>query len=343
MLGLMVQDPVLTFTDRGIYCPDGDFHIDPWRPVARALITHAHSDHARFGHDSYLSTTGTDIVMRHRLGAIASQTIDYGETRKIGGVTVSFHPAGHVPGSAMIRIERGGEVWVVSGDYKTDPDGLSEPWQPVACHTFISECTFGLPVFRWDDNATMMARIRDWWGANAAAGKVSILGAYSLGKAQRLMAGVAGGGPILTHGAVEGTCEALRAAGYAIPQTIQVRSGVDGKSHPGALVIAPPSALGTPWAARFGPSDTAFASGWMALRGVRRRRGTSGFIISDHADWPGLNTAIGEMGASRVFVTHGYTAPFRKWLESQGYDAGIVATEYSGDDAVTDGEASIAE
>ncbi len=327
----MAGENLLTFTDRGIFCPAGDFYIDPWRPVQRALITHAHSDHARFGHGAYLSTPGTDVVMRHRLGDIASETIVYGETRAIGGVSVSFHPAGHVPGSAMIRVARAGEVWVVSGDYKTDPDGLSEPWEPVACHTFISECTFGLPVFRWESNATVMARVRDWWAGNAAAGKVSILGAYSLGKAQRLMAGVAGAGPILTHGAVEGTCEALRAAGYAIPDTVRVVPGVDGKSHPGALVLAPPSALGTPWAARFGPSESAFASGWMALRGVRRRRGNTGFVVSDHADWPGLNMAIKAMGAGRVFVTHGYTATFRKWLESQGYEAGIVTTEYEGE------------
>ncbi len=339
----MAQSPVLTFTDKGIYCPDGDFFIDPWRAVGRALITHAHSDHARSGHGAYLSTPGTDIVMRHRLGAVASETMAYGTTCQIGGVTVSFHPAGHVPGSAMIRVERKGEVWVVSGDYKVATDGLAEPWQPVSCHTFISECTFGLPVFRWEENATVMARIRDWWARNAAAGKVSILGAYSLGKAQRLMVGVAGAGPILTHGAVEGTCEALRAAGYAIPDTVRVGPGVDGKSHPGALVIAPPSALGTPWAGRFGPSESAFASGWMALRGVRRRRGTAGFIVSDHADWPGLNTAIREMGASRVFVTHGYTTPFRKWLETQGYEAGIVATEYAGDDAAAEAEAGVTE
>jgi putative mRNA 3-end processing factor len=338
MLRAMAREPILTFTDRGIYCPAGDFHIDPWRPVARALITHAHSDHARFGHGAYLSTPGTDTVMRHRLGEIASQTTPYGAAQQIGDVRVSFHPAGHVPGSAMIRIERGGEIWVVSGDYKVDPDGLSEPWDPVACHTFISECTFGLPVFRWEHNATMMARIRDWWAGNAAAGKVSILGAYSLGKAQRLMAGVAGLGPILTHGAVEGTCAALRAAGYAIPDTVRVGPGMDGRSHPGALVIAPPSALGTPWAARFGTSESAFASGWMALRGVRRRRGTTGFVVSDHADWPGLNMAIKAMGASRVFVTHGYTAPFRQWLETQGYEAGIVATEYAGDDALAEAD-----
>jgi putative mRNA 3-end processing factor len=331
ILKFMAQTPILTFTDRGIYCPDGDFYIDPWRPVTRALITHAHSDHARFGHGAYLSTPGTDVVMRHRLGAIVSDTIAYGVARQIGGVSVSFHPAGHVPGSAMIRVERGGEVWVVSGDYKVEADGLAEPWEPVACHTFISECTFGLPVFRWEDNARVMGRIRDWWAGNAAAGKVSILGAYSLGKAQRLMVGVAGVGPILTHGAVERTCEALRTAGYAIPDTVQVGPGVDGKSHPGALVIAPPSALGTPWAARFGPAESAFASGWMALRGVRRRRGTNGFVVSDHADWPGLNMAIKAMGAARVFVTHGYTTTFRKWLESQGYEAGVVATEYEGE------------
>ncbi len=335
----MAQEPLLIFTDRGIFCPAGDFYIDPWRPVARALITHAHSDHARGGHGSYFSTPGTAIVMRHRLGAIASESMPYGETRQIGGVSVSFHPAGHVPGSAMIRVARAGEVWVVSGDYKTDPDGLSEPWQPLPCHTFITECTFGLPVFRWEDNATVMARIRDWWAANAAVGKVSILGAYSLGKAQRLIAGVAGVGPILTHGAVEGTCAALRSAGYAIPDTVQVTAGIDGKSYSGALVVAPPSALGTPWAARFGPAESAFASGWMALRGVRRRRGTAGFVVSDHADWPGLNMAINAMGAPRIFVTHGYTAPFRKWLETQGYEAGIVATEYDGDDA----DAAVAE
>jgi putative mRNA 3-end processing factor len=324
---------LLTFTDRGIYCAAGDFYIDPWRPVTRAVITHAHSDHARGGHGAYLSTPGTDIVMRHRLGDITSETLPYDQPRHLNGVKVSFHPAGHVPGSAMIRVEHRGEVWVVSGDYKTDPDGLSEPWQPVPCHTFITECTFGLPVFRWEPNPVIMARIRDWWAQNAAQGRTSILGAYSLGKAQRLLAGVAGQGPILTHGAVEGTNTALRAAGYTLPDTIRVTPDITAKTHPGALVICPPSALNTPWAAKFGPAEQATASGWMALRGVRRRRGTQGFVVSDHADWPGLNMAIKAMGASRVFVTHGYTTPFRKWLEEQGYEAGIVATDYAGDEA----------
>jgi putative mRNA 3-end processing factor len=342
----MARDPVLTFTDRGIFCPEGGFHIDPWRPVERALITHGHSDHARFGHGRYLSTDRAAPVIRHRLGAITLDTIPYGERRRIGGVTVSFHPAGHVPGSAQIRVERDGEVWVVSGDYKITPDGLSEPFEPVACHTFISECTFGLPVFRWKPQASVMAEVNAWWAANAAEGRVSILGAYALGKAQRLMAALDPAiGPILTHGAVETTTEVLRAQGYRLPQTTHVTAAVTSKTHPGAIVIAPPSAQGTPWANRFGPTAaSAFASGWMRLRGVRRRRGAAtGFILSDHADWPGLNEAIRATGASRVFVTHGYTAIFRRWLESEGYDAGIVATEWEGEAAETAAEAEVIE
>lgn len=331
----MTREPVLTFTDKGIYCPAGGFFIDPWRAVDRALITHAHSDHARWGHGHYLSTPGTDAVMRHRLGAINGQVLGFGAPVVVNGVTVSFHAAGHVPGSAMIKVERGGEVWVVSGDYKVDPDGLAEPWEPVKCDAFISECTFGLPVFRWESNREAMARVAAWWRGNAAQGVTSIIGAYSLGKAQRLMAGLAaqGVGPILCHSAVEGTNRALRAAGYALPDTLHAGAGFDAKAHAGAMVICPPAALGSAWAARFGARDEAAASGWMALRGVRRRRGTTGFVISDHADWPGLNMAIRAMGAERVFVTHGYTQPFRRWLEAEGYQAGIVATEYAGDAA----------
>ncbi len=320
---------LLTFTDRGIYCPDGDFFIDPWRPVPRALITHGHSDHARRGHGQYLCTHQALPVIRHRLGDISASGIAYGETLRIGAVTVSFHPAGHVPGSAQIRVERGGEVWVVSGDYKTEADGLAEAFTPVPCHAFITECTFGLPVFRWQPQAQVMAEISAWWAANAALGRPSIIGAYSFGKAQRLMAGIAPQGPILTHGAVEETTAILRAQGYVLPATIRVTQGMDAKSHPTALVIAPPSALGSAWARRFHNADEAFASGWMALRGIRRRRALgTGFVVSDHADWDGLNSAIRATGAERVFVTHGYTTPFRRWLAEQGYDAGIVETAY---------------
>ncbi|MFU8823351.1 ligase-associated DNA damage response exonuclease [Yoonia sp.] len=324
---------VLTFTDRGIYCPAGDFYIDPWRPVPRALITHAHSDHARWGMDSYLATPNTAAVMRHRLGDISLQTINYGAEQQIGGATVSYHPAGHVPGSAQIRVAVKGQVWVVSGDYKVVDDGLSEPFEPVPCHAFISECTFGLPIFNWTPQDVLREQLNRWWADCAAAGKTAILGAYALGKAQRLLHLLdADIGPILTHGAVENTNDVLRAQGITLPDTIRVDADVTAKTHPGALVLATPSALGTTWARRFGPSSTAFASGWMALRGVRRRRAADrGFIVSDHADWTGLNSAINATGAEKIFVTHGYTSAFERWLRDRGYDAHTVSTDYQGE------------
>jgi putative mRNA 3-end processing factor len=328
----MARPDLLTVTDRGIYCPEGDFHIDPWRPVDRALVTHGHSDHARAGMGAYLATEAAAPVIRHRLGR-SVETLRYGERRAIGGVLVSFHPAGHVPGSAQIRIERAGEVWVVSGDYKTEADRLSEPFEPVACHTFVTECTFGLPVFRWRPEGETMAAVAAWWAGNRAAGRFSVLGAYSLGKAQRLLAGIdADAGPILTHGAVEAVNEVLRAQGLRLPPTVRVTPDLDPRAYRGALVLATPSALGSPWMRRFGAASTAFASGWMALRGIRRRRAADrGFVISDHADWPGLNAAIRATGASRVIATHGYTASFRRWLEEQGYEAGTVETEFTGE------------
>ena len=324
---------VLTFTPRGIYCPAGDFYIDPWQPVDRALITHGHADHARSGMGRYLATTAGAPVMRHRLGQVDLQTVDYDKTITIGDAKVSFHPAGHVPGSAQIRVEVKGEVWVASGDYKTVADGLSEPFVPVQCHAFITECTFGLPVFKWTPEDILTRQINDWWAANAAAGKTSILGAYALGKAQRLLTTVNPEiGPILTHGAIEKTNAVLRGQGISLPDTTLVTPDITAKTHPGALVLATPSALGTSWAQRFGPSSTAFASGWMALRGVRRRRAADrGFIVSDHADWDGLNAAIKATGATKIFATHGYTSVFERWLRDQGYDAHTVSTDYQGE------------
>ena len=328
-----MRAPVLTVTDRGLYCPAGDFFIDPWRPVDRALITHGHSDHARPGHARYLCTPAAAPVIRHRLGDVRIATQAYGAPVTIGGAAVSFHPAGHVPGSAQIRVEVGGEIWVVSGDYKTAPDGLCEPFEPVRAHAFVTECTFGLPVFKWRPQTEVMADLNAWWRANAAEGRASVLGAYALGKAQRILANLDPTiGPILTHGAVEATNEVLRAQGLPLPPTTRVTPDLDAKDHPGALVLATPSALGSPWMRRFGPASTAFASGWMALRGIRRRRAADrGFVLSDHADWDGLNAAIRETGAGTVLVTHGYTSVFRRWLAEQGYDARIVETEYEGE------------
>lgn len=325
---------VLTFTPRGIYCPAGDFYIDPWEPVDRALITHGHADHARDGMGAYLATTTAAPVMRHRLGDIRLNTIDYGEVREIGDASVSYHPAGHVPGSAQIRVEVDGQVWVASGDYKTVDDGLSEPFEPVKCHAFITETTFGLPIFRWTPQDILADQINTWWATNAANGRYSILSAYALGKAQRLMRAVnADIGPILTHGAIENTNAILRAQGFTLPDTIRVTGDVNVKDYPGALVLATPSAIAGTWARQFGQAGTGFASGWMTLRGVRRRRGLErGFVMSDHADWAGLNSAIAATGAEKVFVTHGYTSQFRKWLISQGYDAHVVSTEYGAED-----------
>lgn len=336
----MTRDPVLTFTDRGIFCPAGGFFVDPWRPVDRALITHGHADHARPGHARYLATEAAAPVLRHRLGDITLETVAYGATLRIGDALVSFHPAGHVPGSAQIRIEVAGEVWVVSGDYKVVADGLSEPFEPVRCHSFITESTFGLPVFRWPTQADVAAQLNQWWRESVAEGVTPVLGAYSLGKAQRLLAMLDPAiGPILTHGAVESTTEVLRRQGYALPDTVHVTPETKGTDHPGALVLAPPSALGSTWARRFGKVSGGFASGWMQLRGVRRRRAVDrGFVISDHADWTGLLWAIEQTGAENIYVTHGYTDVFTRYLNDSGWNAAVVRTEYEGE--TTESEAA---
>ena len=313
--------PVLNLTSSGLYCAAGDFYIDPWRKVGRALITHGHSDHASKGHRAYLCTSGTAPVLRHRLG-VSAQAVGYGQRLQIGAASVSFHPAGHVPGSAQIRVEVAGEVWVVSGDYKLEADGLSETFEPVSCHTFISECTFGLPIFHWRPQAMIFAEIRDWWQANRAAGRISAIAAYSLGKAQRLLAGLADGpGPVLTHRVISQTTDVLRAQGYPLPEVVPA-AAFDPIRHAGALLLAPPSALTGTWADPFGPVALAGASGWMAM--ARRRGSGTGFVLSDHADWPGLNRAIRASGAGQVLLTHGYSAAFARWLRQQGVLADVL-------------------
>jgi putative mRNA 3-end processing factor len=319
----------------GLYCPPGDFYIDPWRPVARAVITHAHSDHARVGHGHYLAHTDSAGTLRTRLGEITLQTVPYGEVVEHNGVRISLFPAGHVLGSAQVRVEHGGEVWVASGDYKLEDDGTCPPFEPVRCHTFITESTFGLPIYRWPAQPVLFADIDAWWRANAAAGRASVLFCYAFGKAQRILHGVdAGIGPVVVHGAVEPLNAVYRAAGVALPPTLRVTDpGVDAALLKTALVLAPPSAQGTPWMRRFGNYADAFASGWMQLRGTRRRRGVDrGFVMSDHADWPGLQQAIAGTGAERVFVTHGSVAVLVRWLTENGLEARGFKTEYGDED-----------
>ncbi len=326
----MAQPDLLTFTERGIYCPDGDFFIDPLTPVDRAIITHGHSDHARSGHQSYLCHTLTGPVLRLRLGsAIRVQTAEYGEKINFGNVTVSLHPAGHIPGSAQIRIERDGEIWVAAGDYKLHPDGISTPFEPVRCHAFITESTFGLPVYRWPSPSETKSEINTWWSENRAAGKTSILTGYSLGKAQRLLALLdLSIGPIFVHPAIDSINQAFREQGLPLPRAT-AWTNVPKEELRGAMVLLPPGAA-TPGALRkLAPLSIAHASGWMAIRGNKRRLALDrGFIVSDHADWPELNQAIAATGAQRIFVTHGQIAPLTRWLNERGYQATAVPSRF---------------
>jgi putative mRNA 3-end processing factor len=345
----MSRPDLVRQTERGLYCEAGDFYVDPWRPVDRAVITHAHADHARRGHGHYLASTAGEHVLRRRLGDVSLDCVAYGESVMINGVRVSLHPAGHVLGSAQVRIEHAGEVWVLSGDYKVGPDPTCAPFEPVRAHAFVTESTFGLPVYRWQSHETLFGEIDAWWRGNADAGRASVVYAYSFGKAQRILAGVdASIGPIVCHGAVQALNEAYRSSGVPLPETRLVSEMPDKASLRRALVIAPPSTRGTTWLSRFGDTSDAFASGWMQLRGARRRLSVDrGFVLSDHADWPGLQQAIAATGATRVFVTHGYVPVMVRWLASQGYDAQAFETEFGtgeeepgvGDAAAGDGGA----
>ncbi len=328
------REPLLELTPHGLYCPPGGFYIDPWRPVARAVITHGHADHARGGSRHYLAAAPSGEILRHRLGQDMSlQLVNYAEPLNLNGVTVSLHPAGHILGSAQVRIEAGGQVWVVSGDYKTGGDATCAPFEPLTCHTFVTESTFGLPVFNWQPQKTVIAAINHWWQTNHDQGRTSLLFAYALGKAQRIMAGLdAAIGPIFTHGAVAAIDACYRQQGIALPDTRPVSSVEDPRQFEGAMVIAPPSANTGAWTKRFKRVSRAFASGWMHIRGHRRRRSVDrGFVLSDHCDWPGLNRAIAETGAETVWVTHGYAPELVRWLTDQGIDALVVDTRFGGD------------
>jgi putative mRNA 3-end processing factor len=309
---------LLEVREPGLYCPAGDFHIDPTVPVDRALITHAHGDHACRGSRAYLTALPGEALLRARMDdGAAIQAEPYSASIRMGEVTVSFHPSGHILGSSQIRIERGGEVWVVSGDYKLAPDPTCAPFEPVRCHTFVTESTFGLPIFRWSDAQHTVTEIQQWWRVNRQAGRASILFAYPVGKAQRILSMLdASAGPLIFHEPVERINAIYRAQGIALPLP------ADASVYSEALVVASPLAQGSAWLRRFGTVSTAFASGWMRIRGARRRQSLDrGFVLSDHADWPELLQAIEQSGAETVWVTHGYVAPLVRWLQEHGKEA----------------------
>jgi putative mRNA 3-end processing factor len=319
-------------TDRGLHCPIGGFYIDPWQPVDRAIITHAHSDHARPGSNSYLAAESGADVLRERLGSDPNiQTMRFGESIDHHGVRVSLHPAGHVLGSAQVRIEYRGEVWVISGDYKLHADPTCEPFEPLQCHTFITESTFGLPIYRWPDPDVVFQQINEWWRENQQRKRTSIIYAYALGKAQRILNGIdASIGPLIVHGAIARYLEPYAGAGVKLPQTLPAEPEIVKSTRGTALVMAPPSAANSPWLRKFGKQSPAFASGWMQVRGNRRRANMDrGFVLSDHADWDGLLSTIRATGAQRIGITHGYTDALSRYLTETGVQSRIYHTQFS--------------
>lgn len=331
---------LITFTDKGLFCAAGNFYIDPWKPVERAVITHAHSDHARWGSKYYLCHHYTKPLLQLRLGDNQYQSIDWNEPIDINGVKVSLHPAGHMIGSSQVRVEWKGEVWVVSGDYKTEDDGLSGAFEPVKCNCFITESTFGLPIYNWKPQPVIFENIQNWIRKNQSLGKTSVLIAYSLGKAQRILPAIKEVTEnVMAHGAIYNAHQAIMNAkipGFEeakLPQIERVTPETPKEKLVGSVVIAPPSADGTPWMKKFSPSALGICSGWMQVRGnVRRRNADAGFVLSDHADWKGLLTTIKETGAEKVYVTHGFQAAFSRYLNENGIPAAEVKTEYGIED-----------
>ncbi|MBL7922629.1 MAG: ligase-associated DNA damage response exonuclease [Bacteroidia bacterium] len=323
---------LIEVTKKGLYCPQADLFIDPWRAVPKALITHAHSDHARSGNGLYLAHEHCVPILKSRLGRIQAQGYGYGMPFSCNGVRISFHPAGHVPGSAQIRLEWKGEVWVVSGDYKLEDDGLTTPYEPVKCHHFITESTFALPIYRWRPQQQIFDEMNHWWAMNAAEGRTSVIMAYSLGKAQRILKHLNRQiGPVLVHPAVEEMNSVVRSMLPALPETIPWQINQLPGDHRKALLFVPPGAADS-WLEPFRPYSVAFVSGWMNLRGAGKRFASDrGFVLSDHADWPGLLEAIEATEAERIYVTHGYTASLVRWLKEQGREAFPLKTLYDGE------------
>lgn len=325
---------LIQFTNKGIYCKQGNFYIDPWHPVDYAVTTHGHADHVKWGNKNYLCHELTKPILTQRYGLTDNvQTLPYGQEIDINGVKLSLHPAGHVIGSSQIKLAYKGEICVISGDYKVEYDGISTEFEPIKCHTFVSESTFGLPIYTWQPQQLIVDQIKSWVNDNIAKNKTSILVAYSLGKAQRLIKNLAGDLPIYVHNSIANLNEAFENAGVNLPKTIKITPDIKKEELQQGVVIIPPALADGRWVKNLQQPAIGICSGWMAVRAGRRwRSADAGFALSDHADWPGLLQAIKATEAEKVFVTHGSTAVFAKYLNEIGISAEEVTTKYGAED-----------
>ncbi len=329
---------LLTLKPHGLVSQDEAFHVDAWTPADVNLVTHAHGDHAHRGSRLYWCTPETALILKRRISPdVKLKIVNWRERYKLGKQWVSFHPAGHIFGSAQIRIEHESQpsnVLVFTGDFKRDPDPTCQPFEVVPCSTFITEATFALPIYRWRPNSEIRDGIYDWWMWNRAEGNTSILFCYALGKAQRILAELTSrtNDTVLLHGATDPLVSIYRDAGVHMLPT-QKLTDYDGPLE-GQLILAPPSAHRSPWMKRFKNISTGFASGWMAVRGVRRGRSyEKGFVLSDHADWPSLVQTVKDTGAKRVLVTHGNKETLAKYLrETLQLDAIPLQTQYGAEE-----------
>jgi putative mRNA 3-end processing factor len=315
---------VIRFTRKGIFCEKGRIHIDPVGPVPEAVITHAHADHARRGMGVYIAHHHTIPLLRLRLGKnIRTRGLEYGEGIDRGGVRISLHPAGHVIGSAQVRLEYDGEVAVISGDYKLEDDGISAPYRPLPCRTFVTESTFGLPVYRWRPQGEVLNEMHSWWRENQRNGRASVVYCYALGKAQRILRHLDGSlGPILAGESIVRTTEVLTHLGYPLPIPRLLDHRLADTVIRQSIILLPPSALSSGLLRLISPFSARYVSGWMATgRGPGARGTSAGFTLSDHADWEGLCTAVRASGARKVYVMHGFASSFSRWLREQGIDA----------------------
>jgi putative mRNA 3-end processing factor len=330
-----MKKPLLVFNQNGIYCPKAKIYIDAWRPVDKVIISHAHADHSKFGHQHYLTHPNSVPIVKHRLGNINIESKDWGEKFTINGVQFSLHPAGHIIGSSQVRVEYKGDVWVYSGDYKREDDGISTPFEPIKCNTFITECTFGLPAFNWRKQEIVINEINDYWKECKANNQTAVLFAYSLGKAQRLIVNLDSEiGKIYTHGAVENLNEVIRTY-KNLPKTHRITRETKKEDLIGNLVIAPPSTHGSPWLKKMVPYVTSSSSGWMTFRGARRRRAIDrGFVLSDHVDWKDLIQTIEDTEAKNIVCTHGYKDIFSKYLNENGYNSFIENTPFQEEETI---------